>query len=130
MTKTHRKWITWYLVVAMFVIGITPRVYAGFSPSEVIGLSPADRSSDLQKIQKFLEMKMVGERLKDFGFTPDEIQSRLNQLSDPQVHQLAMQIDNLKVGGNDALGILVALLVIAILVVILVWLLGHRIVIK
>ena len=130
MKIPFRKWITWYLVVAMFVIGITPRVYAGFSPSEVIGLSPADRSSALQKIQKFLEMKMVGERLKDFGFTPDEIQSRLNQLSDPQVHQLAMQIDNLKVGGNDALGILVALLVIAILVVILVWLLGHRIVIK
>jgi hypothetical protein len=130
MKIPFRKWITWYLVVAMFVIGITPRVFAGFSPSEVIGLSPADRSSDLQKIQKFLEMKMVGERLKDFGFTPDEIRSRLNQLSDPQVHQLAMQIDNLKVGGNDALGILVALLVIAILVVILVWLLGHRIVIK
>ena len=130
MKIPFRKWITWYLVVAMFVIGITPRVFAGFSPSEVIGLSPADRSSDLQKIQKFLEMKMVGERLKDFGFTPDEIQSRLNQLSDPQVHQLAMQIDNLKVGGNDALGILIALLVIAILVVILVWLLGHRIVIK
>jgi hypothetical protein len=130
MKIPFRKWITWYLVVAMFVIGITPRVFAGFSPSELIGLSPADRSSALQKIQKFLEMKMVGERLKDFGFTPDEIQSRLNQLSDPQVHQLAMQIDNLKVGGNDALGILVALLVIAILVVILVWLLGHRIVIK
>jgi hypothetical protein len=130
MKIPFRKWITWYLVVAMFVIGITPRVFAGFSPSELIGLSPADRSSALQKIQKFLEMKMVGERLKDFGFTPDEIRSRLNQLSDPQVHQLAMQIDNLKVGGNDALGILVALLVIAILVVILVWLLGHRIVIK
>jgi len=130
MKIPFRKWITWYLVVAMFVIGITPRVYAGFSPSEVIGLSPADRPSDLQKIQKFLEMKMVGERLKDFGFTRDEIQSRLNQLSDPQVHQLALQIDNLNVGGNDALGILVALLVIAILVVILVWLLGHRIVIK
>jgi hypothetical protein len=130
MKIPFRKWITWYLVVAMFVIGITPRVYAGFSPSEVIGLSPADRPSDLQKIQKFLEMKMVGERLKDFGYTPDEIQSRLDQLSDPQVHQLALQIDNLKVGGDDALGILVALLVIAILVVILVWLLGHRIVIK
>ncbi len=130
MKIPFRKWITWYLVVAMFVIGITPRVFAGFSPSEVIGLSPADRSSDLEKIQKFLEMKMVGERLKDFGFTRDEIQSRLNQLSDPQVHQLAMQIDNLKVGGDDAVGILIALLVIAILVVILVWLLGHRIVVK
>jgi len=37
-----KKWITWYLVIAMFVIGITPRVYAGFSPSEVIGLSQVD----------------------------------------------------------------------------------------
>jgi hypothetical protein len=125
-----KKCITWYLVVAMFVIGITPRAFAGFSPSEVINLSPAERTSDLQKIQKFLEMKMVRERLKQLGFTPDEIQARLPQLSDPQVHQLARQIDNLKVAGDDFLGVVIALLVIAILVVILVWLLGHKVVIK
>ena len=34
-----RKAVTWYLIGAMFIIGITPRVYAGFSPSEVIGFS-------------------------------------------------------------------------------------------
>jgi hypothetical protein len=130
MRTALRKWITWYLVVAMFVIGITPRVYAGFSPSEGIGLSSLDRPSDVQKIQKFLEIKMVRERLREFGFTSDEIQARLNQLSDPQVHQLAMQIDNLKVAAGDAFGIIVALLVIAILVVILVMLLGHKVVIK
>ncbi len=130
MRTALRKWITWYLVVAMFVIGITPRVYAGFSPSEGIGLSSLDRPSDVQKIQKFLEIKMVRERLREFGFTSDEIQARLNQLSDPQVHQLAVQIDNAKVGADDGLGIIISLLVIAILVVILVWLLGHRVVIK
>jgi hypothetical protein len=124
-----RKWITWYLVAAMFVIGITPRVYAGFSPSEFTSLAPADRSAELQKIQKFLEMKVVRERLREFGFTPDEIQSRLNQLSDPQVHQLALQVDKLKVGG-DAAGVIIALLVIAILVVVLIWLMGHRVVVK
>ena len=47
--RTARKWLAWYLVVAMFVIGITPRVYAGFSPSEVIGLSPAERSADRRR---------------------------------------------------------------------------------
>lgn len=125
-----KKCITWYLVVAMFVIGITPRAFAGFSPSEVINLSPAERTSDLQRIQKFLEMKMVRERLKELGFTPEEIQARLHQLSDPQVHQLAMQIDNLKVAGDDFLGVVIALLVIAILVVILIWLLGHKVIIK
>lgn len=124
-----RKWITWYLVAAMFVIGITPRVYAGFSPSEFTSLAPAERSVELQKIQKFLEMKLVRERLKELGFTPDEIQSRLNQLSDPQVHQLALQVDNLKVGG-DGLEVVIALLVIAILVLVIIWLTGHKVVVK
>jgi hypothetical protein len=125
-----KKCITWYLVVAMFVIGITPRAFAGFSPSEVINLSPAERTSDLQKIQKFLEMKMVRERLKEFGFTPDEIQTRLNQFSDRQLHQLALRVDDLKVAGDDALGIIILLLVIAVLVVLLIQLTGHKIVVK
>jgi len=130
MKIPYRKWIIWYLVMAMFVIGITPRVYAGFSPSEVMGLSPAERFSDLQKIQEFLEMKMVRERLKEFGLTQDEIQNRLRQLSDPQIHQLALKMDDLRVGADDGLGIIIALLVIAILVIVIIMLTGHRVVIK
>ena len=130
MSEKLRKWITWYLVGAMFVIGITPRVYAGFSPSEVMNLSPAERSADLKKVQKFLEMKMVRERLKELGLTREEIQSRMDQISDQQLHQLALKLDNLTVAGDDGLGIIIGLLVIAILVVILVFLLQHRIVIK
>jgi hypothetical protein len=130
MKILFRKWIIWYLVMAMFVIGITPRVYAGFSPSEVMGLSPAERSSELQKIQKFLEMKMVRERLKEFGLTQDEIQTRLGQLSDPQIHQLALKLDDLRVAADDGLGIIIALLVIAILVIVIIMLTGHRIVVK
>ena len=130
MAKALRKWITWYLVGAMFVIGITPRVYAGFSPSEVMNLSSAERSADLKKVQKFLEMKMVRERLKELGLTREEIQSRMDQISDQQLHQLALKLDNLTVAGDDGLGIIIGLLVIAILVVILVFLLQHRIVIK
>jgi hypothetical protein len=129
MRVLPKKWITWYLVMAMFVIGITPRVYAGFSPSEFTSLAPAERSEELQKIQKFLEMKVVGERLKELGLTPDEIQSRLNQLSDPQIHQLALQVDKLKVGG-DATGVIIVILVIAILVIVIIQLTGHKVVVK
>ena len=93
MKRTLMKHVTWYLVVAMFVIGITPRVYAGFSPSEVVGLSQVDRESDLQKIQNVIEMKMIGERLKQMGLTPDEIQKRLSQLSDKKIQQLSLQLD-------------------------------------
>jgi hypothetical protein len=74
-------------------------------------------------------MKLVRERLKELGFTQEEIQLRLDQLSDQQLHQVALKVDELQVGG-DALGVVVALLVIAILVVILIWLLQHKIVIK
>ena len=125
-----RKAVTWVLIGAMLIIGITPRVYAGFSPSEGIGLLSAERSADLRKVQKFLEMKMVRERLKDLGYTPEEIQSRLGQLDGQQIHQLAVRADELAVAGDSGLGIIIGLLVIAILVVILVYLLQGRIVIK
>ena len=98
MSEKLRKCITWYLVGAMFVIGITPRVYAGFSPSEVMNLSSAERSADLKKVQKFLEMKMVRERLKELGLTREEIQSRMDQISDQQLHQVALKLDNLSGG--------------------------------
>jgi hypothetical protein len=122
------KCVAYYLVVAMFIIGITPRVYAGFSPSEAISLLPSDRSSDVDKIRKVLELKMVRERLKEFGFTPDEIEKRLTQLSDEQLHQLALQLDEVKVGGNGwvVLGIII---VLAAIVVIVIYLSGHRVVV-
>lgn len=124
-----KRWITWYLVAAIFVIGITPRVYAGFAPSEGFALTSGERASNLDRVQKFLEMKMVRERLKDLGFTPEEIQGKMNDLNDQQLHQLAMKMDDLKVGG-DGLGIVIAILVIIILVIIIVQLSGHRIVVK
>jgi len=124
------KHVTWYLVVAMFVIGITPRVYAGFSPSEVVGVSPIDRGSDLGKIQNTIETKMIGERLKQIGLTPDEIQKKLSQLGDQQIHQLALQLDELKVGGDAGWTILGIIIVLAAIAVLVIYLSGHEVVIQ
>ena len=44
MDKPFMKYVAWYLVVAMFVMGFVPRVYAGFSPSDVVALPKTDRS--------------------------------------------------------------------------------------
>jgi hypothetical protein len=129
MKSALKKWIVWYLVAAIFVIGITPRVYAGFAPSEGFALTAGERTSNLDKVQKFLEMKMVRERLQDLGFTPEEIQGKLSDLTDQQLHQLALKMDDLQVGGNG-LGIVIAILVIVILVIIIIQLTGHRIVVK
>lgn len=129
MRTPMMRQITWYLIIAMFIIGITPRVDAGIAPSELIAMSQIDRAADMEKIQKIIETKMVSERLGKLGLSPDEIQKRLAALSDQQVHKLALQLDDLKVGG-DGLEIVIALLVIAILVVILLHLTGHRVIVK
>jgi len=123
------KCVASYLAIAMFILGIVPRVDAGFIPSDVITHSEIDRTADLQSIQKVLETKMVRERLENLGFTLEETQKRLTQLNDEQIHDLALNLDQLKVGG-DGLGVVVALLVIALLVVAVIYLTKHRVIVQ
>ena len=120
--------IAWYLIAAMFIIGIAPKVDAGLSPSEFIA-AQFDRGQDSSAIRQVIENKMVSERLAQLGFTQEEVNSRLSQLSDQQLHKLAVNLDEIKTGG-DGLGLIIGLLVIAILVVILIQLTGHKIIVK
>ena len=129
MKRGLQKWVTWYMLLVMFLIGITPRVYADFSPSEVIALSQFDRTTDLQKIQKLLESKMVRERLSRLGFTEEGIQKRLSQLSNEQIHTLALKLDELKVGGDTGEAILIVILIAAIVVLVL-YIMGYRVILK
>jgi hypothetical protein len=103
------------------VIGFAEKTYAGFSPSEVMSLSPIERTADLQKIRVALETRVVTEKLTQLGFNKDEVQSRLDQLSDQQLHKVALKADQLKVGGDGG-GFIIAVLVIGILVLLFVYL--------
>jgi hypothetical protein len=123
------KHISWYMIIAMFIIGIAPRVDAGLAPSEIIALAQLERGADIEKIQKVIEVKAISERLKQFGLTQNEVQARLAQMSDQQIHQVALQLDSLKVGQSDALFVIIAILVIAILVVVLLKVTGHKVII-
>ena len=129
MKRKLAKWVIWYMVAVMVVIGITPRVYADFSPSEVIVISQIDRNSDLQKIQKVLESKLIRERLIQLGFTEEGIQGRLNQLTNEQIHQVALKIDEMKVGGDGA-EVVIIILLVAILVVAIIYLTSHKVIVK
>ena len=114
MREMMIKVVSCYLIGAMFVLGIVPRVYAGFSPSDLASFM-TERASDLQTVQKALETKMIKERLKDLGFSGDDIHQRLSGLSDAQVHQLALNLDQLKVGGDATGAILVVILLLMLI---------------
>ena len=124
-----RKFVLWYLVVAMLIIGIAPRLEAGFAPSEALGLSSTARTSDVATVQAVLENKLVRQRLQDLGFSADEVSTRLSQLSDQQIHSIAQKLDDLKVGADSGLGIIIAVLVIIALVLLIIHLSGHKVIV-
>jgi len=124
------KSIVWGLVVAMFILGIAPRLEAAFVASQAINSTPLNRMSDLKAIQSALENKLVQQRLQDLGYLSDEINDKLALLSDQQLHNIAQKLDDLRVGQDSGLGIVIAVLVIIILVIIIVNLTtGHRVVV-
>jgi hypothetical protein len=128
-----RALIVWILVITLSSIAFTPQnTPAALLPSAALMDSEAlasDRGASLNKIQSVLESKLITQRLTDLGLTETEILSRLGQLSDAQIHQIAARLDAQLPGGDDGLGLVVALLVIAILVVILLQVSGHKVII-
>jgi hypothetical protein len=129
MKRKLTGWVIWYMVTVMFLFGMIPKVDAGFSPSEAIGQSQMNKSIEVDKIRKFIEMKMVRERLNALGFSPEEIQTRLSQLTDEQIHQVALRIDEMKVGGDGGEVVIIVLLIL-ILVVLIMYVTGHRIIVQ
>jgi len=124
--------VVWILVLTTLMTGVFPSEgRAMLAPSSATASESGmdlNRATDLQKIQSVLETKVVQQRLMDYGLNQEEINARLNQLSDAQLHQVATQIDAM-IPAGDGLGIVIALLVIAILAIVLVYLLNHRIVV-
>ena len=129
MKRKLAKWVTWYMVTVMFFFGMVPRIDAGFSPSEAMGQSQMNRATDLEKIRKVLEVKMIRERLNALGFCHEEIQTKLTQLGDEPVHRLALKLDELNVGGDGTEAVII-ILFLAILVVLIIYLLGYLVAIK
>ena len=123
------KGVAWYLVVAMCIIGIVPKSEAGFLPSAVVPLSSIDGASDLAKIQKILERKMISDRLEKYGLAQNEINTRMARLTDQQVHDLSLNLDQLQVGGN-ALGLILVIFAIMGMLGFLLYLIEENVVVK
>jgi hypothetical protein len=125
MDKFVMRRVAVMLAVLMGLLSLVPRVEASFVPSDQ-SFSSSSRQHDMATIQKALEQKLVKERLKDLGYTEEEIKARLDRLSDTELHALASQLDSLLPAG-DGTGVVIALLIIVILVIVILMLTGHRI---
>ena len=123
------RMLTLYLIFAIFIISAIPSPSSAMFITPGAGNSVADSIGDMAKVQTFLESRLVQQRLADFGLTAEEVSSRLNQLSQDQLHQIATHIDEIDYGG-DALGGILSLLVIIILIIVIIKIMGKQVIIK
>jgi len=121
---TRKSLIGTLIIVTTMAMTLPPNGWAMLAPAPgPIEMQQANdaRTADLKTIQTALESKMIRQRLAEFKLSPEQINTRLSQLSDSQIHQTAMQIRSVNPGG-DGLDVVVTLLVIGILVLMFMWL--------
>ncbi len=113
-----------YLTVAFSILSFVSSAPAMFIPSPYEGSGTSHRETDLQKIKKLLESKLVQHKLSQLGFTTDEIQARLHQLDDEQIHQIAGQINALEAGGDSTAAWIIAIVLLGVIVFLILELTG------
>ena len=71
-----------------------------------------------EKVSAFLSKEKVIQVMTQQGINPEEVRSRLANLSDQEVMKISEQIENLPAGGN-ALGFVIGVLVVVLLILLI-----------
>jgi len=71
-----------------------------------------------EKVSAFLSKEKVIQVMTQQGINPEEVRSRLANLSDQEVMKISDQIENLPAGGN-ALGFVIGVLVVVLLILLI-----------
>ena len=118
------------VLLSLGALDIAPAA-AGLAPSRVSGSTSitSTRDADLLMAQRAFENRIVAQKLRDYGVTPDDAQARLEGMSDQDLHTLASATKGLPSGG-DSTGAIVGVLIVVILVVVLLKLLNHDVVVR
>jgi hypothetical protein len=90
------------LAIMTLLLGVVDSWAMLLPSSEVSG-----RQTDMGQIQAQLETKVVQERLGALGLTSQEVQARVQNLSDDQIHELAQNLDGIQMGGDALVAILI-----------------------
>jgi hypothetical protein len=135
-TFSIRRFKNPYLVLTLalwfFGLVVFPSLAAAtLVPSKTASVAPStNREADLKAVQSALEHKLVAQKLKDYGLSSSEVQAKLPQMSDADVHQIAVLSNKLPQGGDDGLGTIVVILVIVILVLVIIKIMNKQVVIR
>ncbi len=129
----------WFVLMAVMMAGwmgvlgsSRSAAVAGVIASRGTGVSDglASRAADLEKVQSFLEKKIVAQKLTDYGVSPDEAMAKVRAMNERELHRLASLTDRAAEGADDGVGLLIGLAVLIILVIIILKLVHKEVVIR
>lgn len=100
------------LIAVTFTFSLVPRTHAGFVSSTITPTQ--ERAQDMQEIATTLEKKAVSEKLAAMGYSTEEVQARLDQLSNEDLHAVATNLEAAESGG--AAGLIVGIVIVALLI--------------
>jgi hypothetical protein len=100
---TQKSWFpatALLLAVVTAVVGSLPRSSeAGIIASRVSASTDA-REEDPVRIQTVLERKIVNQRLVEYGVSTEDALAKVREMSDQEVHKLALLAGKAAVGGE------------------------------
>ncbi len=109
------------LIVLLVLVCLTAApAFAGAIPSKTAASQSLDaRATDLALIRDVTADALVAAALAQRGFTPEQVDQRLAQLSPDQIHQLAQNLEHIQAAGlTKQHWLWIAIAAIAVLVVI------------
>jgi hypothetical protein len=122
----NRKFVL-SLALLTVLISVPPTEVHAMPTASVTSFNAAAlRPTQINSIMTELSRPEAQAHLMLMGVSQNELRDKLEQLDDAQLTSVAAQADAVKAAGDGGLGLIIAILVIAILIVVFVRLKNHE----
>ncbi|HHL40240.1 MAG TPA: hypothetical protein ENJ37_07025 [Deltaproteobacteria bacterium] len=112
---------------AFFIVAALPS--RGLAYMAAVDALSSAREADMRTVERVIEAEAVAARLRALGLSADDVRGRLAALSDAELHAFASDLDSLSPGAGF-LSVVAAILIMAIVVLLVLKVTGHKIVIR
>lgn len=97
-TSHNRSWVA-VLATAVFASSVQSAAYAGVVTTQSY-VTTIDRAATLARIDAVLAREEVRSRLEHYGVDPLAANERIAALTDAELEQLALELEELPAGGS------------------------------
>jgi predicted PurR-regulated permease PerM len=112
MIHSLRRPIAVLLSLLLALMPLLPAQAAMIGNEQIINQSQSQQTRD--SLQQLLEQDTARQQLQAWGVNPEQIQNRIDSLTDSELARINQQVDTLDAGGN-VLGILLVIFIVFVI---------------